>query len=62
MMGHLGFECRDIKDINHRHTLSGHMSKATHVQMRSSNARTSVLKGKHKYKHLLYYTEDDQQG
>jgi hypothetical protein len=62
LRGHLGLEGRDIKDINHRHPLSGHMSKATHVQMRSSNARTSVLKGKHKYKHLLYYTEEDQQG
>jgi hypothetical protein len=62
LRGHLGFEGRDIKDINHRHPLSGHMSKATHVQMRSSNTRTSVFKHKHKYQHLLWYTDDEQQG
>ena len=38
------------------------MSQATHVQMRSSNARTSVLKNKHKYQHVLWYTDDEQQG
>ena len=62
LMGHLGIVGRDIKDINHRKPMSGQLSKTTHVLIRSSNARTSVLKSRHKYQHLLYYTDDEQKG
>ena len=53
-----GSETRDIRSINHRHPLSGHMSAATHVQMRNNNSRTRVLKTKHQQQDLLVY--DDQ--
>jgi len=53
-----GSETRDIRSINHRHPLSGHMSAATHVQMRNNNSRTRVLKTKHQQQDLLGY--DDQ--